>query len=148
MGERILHASVEGSTERLNVLLLVIIEDTFGKGPRAWLRPEGLMAAMLLTLKTSNLLEKKPHGWVDMREKAVTWSTPDEDHQLVRLGVLNILGKVLLGALGMSLLLVTLQGTTIMLQLNVPGTKMFVFLQHLGNTSMEALHFCLEIDLY
>ncbi|KAI5323249.1 hypothetical protein L3X38_032321 [Prunus dulcis] len=25
---------------------------------------------------------------------------------------------------------------------------MFVFLRHLGNTSAEALHFCLEIDIY
>ncbi|CAL8161490.1 unnamed protein product [Prunus armeniaca] len=68
MGERILRASVEGDTEWLNVLLLVVIEDTFGKGPKSWLRPEGLVAAVLLTLQTPNFLEEKPHDWVGMTE--------------------------------------------------------------------------------
>ncbi|CAL2239187.1 unnamed protein product [Prunus armeniaca] len=65
MGERVLCAGVEGDTKGLNVLLLVIIEDTLGKGPGSWLRPEGLVAAVLLTLQT---LEEKPHGRVGMRE--------------------------------------------------------------------------------
>ncbi|CAL2270994.1 unnamed protein product [Prunus armeniaca] len=37
MGERILRASVEGDTKRLNVLLLVVIKDAFGKGSSSWL---------------------------------------------------------------------------------------------------------------
>ncbi|CAL2229568.1 unnamed protein product [Prunus armeniaca] len=54
--------------ERLNVLLLVVVEDAIGKGPRSWLRPEGLVAALLLTFQASNLLKKKPYGRVGMRE--------------------------------------------------------------------------------
>ncbi|CAL2247500.1 unnamed protein product [Prunus armeniaca] len=68
MGERILRASVEGNAEWLNVLLLVVIEDMLGKGLRAWLLPEGLMAAVLLTLQTSDVLEEEPHSRVGMRE--------------------------------------------------------------------------------
>ncbi|CAL8162608.1 unnamed protein product [Prunus armeniaca] len=69
MGERILRASVEGDMKWLNFLLLVVIEDTFGKRPRSWLLPKGLKAAVLLTLQTPNLLEEKLlHGRVGMRE--------------------------------------------------------------------------------
>ena len=68
MGEKILCASVEGDTEWLNVLLLVVIEDTFGKRLRSWLRPEGLLATPLLTLQVPDLLKENPHGRVGMRE--------------------------------------------------------------------------------
>lgn len=61
--------------------------------------------------------------------------------------MLNILGNVLLGTLGVGPLPVMLQGATIMPQFDVLGMKMFVFLQHFGNTGMKALYFCLEIDL-
>ncbi|CAL8094226.1 unnamed protein product [Prunus armeniaca] len=46
IGERIIRASVEGNTEWLNVLLLVVIEDTFSKGPESWLRPRGVGGLM------------------------------------------------------------------------------------------------------
>ncbi|CAL9021023.1 unnamed protein product [Prunus brigantina] len=68
MGDGILLARVEGNAERLNVLLTIVLEDAFPEGARAWFRPEELMATTLLTLKTSDLLKKKPHGRVDMRE--------------------------------------------------------------------------------
>lgn len=87
-------------------------------------------------------------------EVALTLAEPRLDqsavvgvHWLIRLGMLNILGIVMLGALGLSPLPVMLQGAIVMLQLDVLGMKMFVFLGHLGNTSTEALHFCLEIDI-
>ncbi|CAL8152867.1 unnamed protein product [Prunus armeniaca] len=67
MSERILRASVEGDAEWLDFLLLVVIEDTLSKGPRSWLRPEGLVAAVLLTFLTPNLFTEKPHGRVGMR---------------------------------------------------------------------------------
>ncbi|CAL9020924.1 unnamed protein product [Prunus brigantina] len=69
MGDGILLARVEGNAERLNVLLTItMVMNTFSEGARAWFRPEELMATTLLTLKTSDLLKKKPHGRVDMRE--------------------------------------------------------------------------------
>ncbi|CAL9021049.1 unnamed protein product [Prunus brigantina] len=68
MGERILRASVEGDAEGLDVFLLVVIKDAFGKGPRSWLRPEGLVAALLLAQQAPDLLKEKPHGRVGMRE--------------------------------------------------------------------------------
>lgn len=68
MGERILFAHVEGNLEWLNVFLLTIVKDMLSEGAMAWFRPEGLMAAALLTLKTSDLLKEKSHGKVGMRE--------------------------------------------------------------------------------
>ncbi|CAL2246429.1 unnamed protein product [Prunus armeniaca] len=68
MGEGILLARVKGSAERLNVLLLTIVEDTFSEGARAWLHLKGLIAVALLTLKTSDFLKEEPHGRVGMRE--------------------------------------------------------------------------------
>ncbi|CAL2246433.1 unnamed protein product [Prunus armeniaca] len=58
MGKGILLACVEGNAERLNILLLTIVEDTFSEGARTWLCPEGLMAAVLLTLKTLDLFQR------------------------------------------------------------------------------------------
>ncbi|CAL8168854.1 unnamed protein product [Prunus armeniaca] len=68
VGKRILRASVEGDAEWLDVCLLVVIKDAFGKGLRSWLCPKGLVAVVLLVLQTPNLLEEKPHGRVGMRE--------------------------------------------------------------------------------
>ncbi|CAL8133924.1 unnamed protein product [Prunus armeniaca] len=68
VGERILRASVKGDAEWLDVLLVVVIKDAFGEGPRSWLCPEGLVIAVLLILQTPNLLEEKPYGQVGMRE--------------------------------------------------------------------------------
>ncbi|CAL2265688.1 unnamed protein product [Prunus armeniaca] len=46
-------------------------------------------------------------------------------HRLVWLGMLNILGKVVLGALRVSSLPITLQRAVVMLQLNILCMKMF-----------------------
>ncbi|KAI5338507.1 hypothetical protein L3X38_017778 [Prunus dulcis] len=140
MGERILLARVEANAERLNVHLLIIVEDTFNERARVWLCLEGLMVAALLTLKTSDLLKEKSHGRVGMREDTrslrlvvwvafalaepgLDWGTMTGDHWLVWLGVFNILGKILLGTLVVSLFPVTLQGATIMLQLDILEDK-------------------------
>ncbi|CAL8174998.1 unnamed protein product [Prunus armeniaca] len=40
-----------------------------------------------------------------------------------------------------------LQGAIVMLELNVLGMKMVVFLGHLGDASAEELHLCLKIDI-
>ncbi|CAL8993893.1 unnamed protein product [Prunus brigantina] len=68
-------------------------------------------------------------------------------HRLVQLGMLNILGNVMLGAWDLRLLPVTLQGAVVMLELNVLGMKMVVFLRYLGDASAEALQLCLEISI-
>ncbi|CAL2271720.1 unnamed protein product [Prunus armeniaca] len=80
-----------------------------------------------------------------LAEPRLDWGAVVRGHGLVRLDMLNILGNVMLGALGLRLLPVTLQGAVVMLQLNAPGMKMFIFLGHLGDTSSEALYLCLEI---
>ncbi|CAL9021025.1 unnamed protein product [Prunus brigantina] len=85
-------------------------------------------------------VEKQQFGRLWMKvafalaEPGLDWGTMTGDHWLVRLGVFNIL--------------VTLQGSTIMLQLDILGTKMFVVLHHLGHTGVEALHLLLEIQLH
>ncbi|CAL8116968.1 unnamed protein product [Prunus armeniaca] len=66
--ERILRASVEGDAEWLDVLLLMVIKDTFSKGPKSWLCPEGLVVALLLALQAPDFLKEKPHCRVGMRE--------------------------------------------------------------------------------
>ena len=68
MGEMVLRASVESDAERLDIFLLVVVKDTFSKGPRSWFCPEGLMAAMLFALQTPDLFKEKPHGRVGMRK--------------------------------------------------------------------------------
>lgn len=68
-------------------------------------------------------------------------------HWLVQFGVFNLLGKVLLGSLGVSPLPVMLQGATIMLQLNILGTKVFVVLCHLGHIGTKAFHLIPKIPL-
>ena len=68
VGERILRASVESDAEWLDIFLLVVVEDTLGKRPWPWFRPEGLMAAMLLAFQAPDLLEEKPHSRVGMRK--------------------------------------------------------------------------------
>ncbi|CAL8107491.1 unnamed protein product [Prunus armeniaca] len=73
VGKGILCASVEGDAERLDFLLLVVIKDAFGKGPRSWLRPEGLVVALLLILQASDLLKEKSHCRVGMRESLGCW---------------------------------------------------------------------------
>ena len=66
---------------------------------------------------------------------------------LVWLGMLMFPGKAALGALGLVLFPVTLQGAVVMLQLNVLGKKMVTLLGHLDDTGAEELYFGLEIDL-
>ncbi|CAL8112661.1 unnamed protein product [Prunus armeniaca] len=73
VGERILRASLEGDAKWLDVLLLVIIKNAFGKGPRSWLCPEGLVVALLLALQAPDFLEEKPHCRVGMRESLGCW---------------------------------------------------------------------------
>ncbi|CAL2264586.1 unnamed protein product [Prunus armeniaca] len=171
MGERILRASVEGDTEWLNVLL-VVIEDTFGKGPKSWLRPEGLVAAVLLTLQMPNFLEKKPHGWglskvpnlltprcdpcafsSDPRDGLCNLCRPSSVHgashsaRRCEEATTCILGEVTLGALGLSHLAVTLQRAVVKLQLNIFGMEMFVFIGHLGDAGVEELYLCLDIGI-
>ncbi|CAL9025336.1 unnamed protein product [Prunus brigantina] len=73
MSKMILRANVEGDAEGLDFLLLVVIKDVFRKGPRSWLRPKGLMGALLLALQAPNLLKEKPHGRVGMRESLGRW---------------------------------------------------------------------------
>ncbi|CAL2254411.1 unnamed protein product [Prunus armeniaca] len=68
VGERILRASVEGDAKWLDVLLLVVIKDAFGKGPRLWLCLEELVVALLLALQAPDFLKEKPHCQVGMRE--------------------------------------------------------------------------------
>lgn len=71
VGQGILRARVEGNAKWLNVLLLMVVEDTFGKGPRTWFRPEGLVTSVLFTLQASDLLKEEAHGRVGMRESVV-----------------------------------------------------------------------------
>lgn len=47
---------------------MTIVEDRFSEGARAWLRPEGLMAVALLTLKMPDLFKEESHSRVGMRE--------------------------------------------------------------------------------
>ncbi|CAL8155440.1 unnamed protein product [Prunus armeniaca] len=68
VGQKVFLTHVEGEAKQLNILFLTIVEDTLGKGAKAWLRPKGLVVAMLLVLETSNLLKNKSHGMIDMRE--------------------------------------------------------------------------------
>ena len=68
VGERVLRASVESDAEWLDIFLLVVVEDAFGKGPWSWFCPEGLMAAMLFAFQAPDLFKEKPHGRVGMRK--------------------------------------------------------------------------------
>ncbi|CAL9009866.1 unnamed protein product, partial [Prunus brigantina] len=56
-------------------------------------------------------------------------------------------GKAALGALGLVLFPVTLQGAVVMLQLNILGKKVVTLLGHLDDTGAEEFHLGLEIDL-
>ncbi|CAL9012710.1 unnamed protein product [Prunus brigantina] len=140
MGQRIFGASVEGDAEGLDVLFLVVIEDAFGKGPRSWFRPKGLVGALLLALQAPNLLKKKSHGRVGMRDSLECW----------RFGVWEAMGWALvggptmLGALGLVPLPVTLQGAIVMLQLDVLGMEMVILLRHPGDTGAEEFYLGLE----
>ena len=58
---------------------------------------------------------------------------------LVWLGMLMFPGKAALGALGLVLFPVTLQGAVVVLELNVLGMEVVVPLRHLGDTSTEKL---------
>ncbi|CAL2257603.1 unnamed protein product [Prunus armeniaca] len=73
VGDRILNADVEGDAEWLDVLLLVVIKDAFGKGPKSSLCPEGLVVALLFALQMLYLLEEELHGRVGMREGFGSW---------------------------------------------------------------------------
>ncbi|CAL9010609.1 unnamed protein product [Prunus brigantina] len=112
IGERILRASIEGDAEWLNVFLLVIIEDTFGKEPRSCLRPEGLVAATVPAIsinvdwfmgpvlrwgdvKEPRLGHLRMEGAFTLAEPRLDWGTMAGVHLLVWLGMLSILGKVI-----------------------------------------------------
>ena len=58
---------------------------------------------------------------------------------LVWLGMLMFPGKAALGALGLVLFPVMLQGAVVVLELNVLGMEVVVPLRHLGDTSAEKL---------
>ena len=68
VGERVLRASVESDAEGLDIFLLVVVEDAFGKGPWSGFCPEGLMAALFFAFQAPDLFEEKPHGRVGMRK--------------------------------------------------------------------------------
>lgn len=69
------------------------------------------------------------------------------DNWLVRLGAFNTLGEVLLGELVVSVLPITFQGSVVVLQFDILGTKVFIVLCHLCDTGMKALHFGLEVRI-
>ncbi|CAL9012174.1 unnamed protein product [Prunus brigantina] len=75
------------------------------------------------------------------------WGTMVAVLWLVWPGMLMFPGKAALGALGLVLFPVTLQGAVVMLQLNVLGKKVVTLLGHLDDTSAEEFHLGLEIDL-
>ncbi|CAL2231621.1 unnamed protein product [Prunus armeniaca] len=77
-------------------------------------------------------------------EPKLDWGTMAEVHPLVWLGMLSILSKVMLGALRVSPLPVTV----VMLQLNIFGMEMFIFLRHLSDAGTEELYLCLEVGIY
>ncbi|CAL2256860.1 unnamed protein product [Prunus armeniaca] len=86
-------------------------------------------------------------GVFTLAEPRLDWGTMTGVHLLVWLGMLSILGKVTLGALGLSSFPITLQRAVFILQLDVFGMKMFVLLGHLGNPGAEELYFCLVLAL-
>lgn len=61
VGQGVLFNCVEGDVKQLNVLFLMIVEDTL------WLHPKWLIAAVLLMLEMANLLKKKSHGKIGVR---------------------------------------------------------------------------------
>ncbi|CAL8152866.1 unnamed protein product [Prunus armeniaca] len=84
-------------------------------------------------------------GAFTLAEPRLDWGTMAGVHRLIWLGMLSILGKVKLGALGVSPLPVMLQRAVVMLQLDIFGMEMFVFLGHLGDAGAEEIYLCLEI---
>ncbi|CAL2255796.1 unnamed protein product [Prunus armeniaca] len=66
-------------------------------------------------------------GAFTLAEPILDWGTIAGVHRLIWLGMLSILGKVKLGALGVSPLPVTLQRAVVMLQLDIFGMEMFPF---------------------
>ena len=79
-----------------------------------------------------------------LAEPRLDWGDVLRGHWL---GGLNILGKLMLGTLGLRLLPVTLEGAIVMFQLDVLCVKVFVFLEHLGDAGPKELYLCLEIDI-
>lgn len=57
MGDGVFSTSVEGFVKGLDVLLLTVSVDALGIGTMAWLRLEGLMAALSLIFEVANLLK-------------------------------------------------------------------------------------------
>ncbi|CAL2241800.1 unnamed protein product [Prunus armeniaca] len=67
------------------------------------------------------------------------------DYLLVRFGVLNTLGEVLLGEIVVSVLLITLQGLAVVFQFGILGMKVVVALHHLRDIGMKTIHLGLEV---
>ncbi|CAL8175426.1 unnamed protein product [Prunus armeniaca] len=73
------------------------------------------------------------------------WSNVKRDNQLDRQGALDIVVDVALDELVVSILLVMLQGSTVMLQVDIFGTEVVVVLRHFGNIGTKSLHFSLKM---
>ncbi|CAL2238072.1 unnamed protein product [Prunus armeniaca] len=90
-------------------------------------------------VKEPRLGRLRMEGAFTLAGPRLDWGTMVRRHRLVWLGTLRFLGKATLGALGLIHLPVTLQGAVVMLELNVLGLKMVIFLGFLGDTGAEAL---------
>lgn len=74
VGQGVLLTRVEGDTERLNILLLTIVEDTLSKWAKAWLHPKGLMVAVLAPLLSVSLKWKAVgHRGLQRTKVSHTW---------------------------------------------------------------------------